>query len=157
VIDQALQKKLVPSGRLTDMNASVVLGLRVDQRTISRAILRARLDQLVAEKSRERANGKVGREERARLTKAIESELMTRSVPATAMNELAWFPRERAAWFSSTAQRANEEMMELFEKTFGLRLVPLVPLTLAERFIDAQGKGGGALDRANPTDLRPRP
>jgi DNA recombination-dependent growth factor C len=134
----------------------IVLGLRADQRRVSRPILRARLAQAEADRLRERGRERIGREERAQLAKAIEAEMLAQTPPTTTVHELAWNPTAGVVWFSSTAQRANEEMQDLFEKTFDMHLVPLVPFTVAERWTDTQGRGGAALDRAAPTDLRAR-
>jgi hypothetical protein len=134
----------------------VVLGLRIDQRTVSRPILRARVAQAQAERRRERPGGKVSREERTEIAKVIEADLLRQTPPSTTVHELAWNTQTGRMWFSSTAQRANEEMTELFERTFDLTPVPLVPFTLADNWVDRHGRGGAALERATPADLRSR-
>lgn len=134
----------------------VVLGLRVDERRVNRTLLRARLALAEADRRRERGRERLGREERAEMARTLAAELLAQTPPTTTVHELAWHPAERTLWFSSTAQRAVDEMTDLFERTFGLRPVPLTPFTVADRWTDAQGRGAAALDRAEPTDLRPR-
>jgi DNA recombination-dependent growth factor C len=134
----------------------LILGLRVDERRVSKPILRARVQQVIGQRLREDAKAKITRDERARIAKSIETEMLAQTPPATKVIELAWNTKAGVVWFASTAKKATEEMMELFEKTFSLPLVPLVPYTLAEAIVEAAGKGGGALDRAEVSDLRPR-
>lgn len=134
----------------------VVLGLRSDQRKISRTMLRARIAQAENERRSERGGMKIGREERNDLKKAIEADLLRQTPPSTNVHEVAWDTHTRVLWFSATAQGAAEKMQDIFERTFGLTLTPLGPHTLADEHVQRVGKGGAALDRAEPCDLRPR-
>jgi recombination associated protein RdgC len=133
----------------------VVLGLRIDTRRVSRPILKARVAQVIGDRLREDPKARISRDERSRVAQALESEMLAQTPPATAIQELAWNTRTGIVWFSSGALKLNEEMQGLFEETFGLSLAPLGPFTLAERHTEATGKGAAALDRAEPTDLRP--
>lgn len=134
----------------------VVLGLRIDTRKVSRTMLRARLDQVLAERRREKPGARIPREERLRIAKALETEMLVAATPSTAIQEVWWNLPASTVWFSSSSAKLNGEMTDLFERTFGLKLVPLGPFTLAEAHTEAAGKGGGALERAKPTDLRVR-
>ena len=132
----------------------VVLGLRTDSRRVSRPVLRARIAQAEADRRREHDGGKLGREERADIAKVIEADMLRQTPASTAVHEVAWDTHTDSVWFSSSAKGAGEEMQDLFEKTFGLTLTPLVPHTLADQWVDRNGKGGAALEGAVPADLR---
>lgn len=132
----------------------VVLGLRVDERKISKPMLRARVAQVLSERRREKPGVRITREEQSQVARAIESEMLAQTPPVTTVQEVGWNTRTGMVWFSSASKKANEEMMDLFERTFGVRVIPLVPLTAAEAFTEKQGKGGAALERTTPLDLR---
>jgi hypothetical protein len=150
ILDESFTWDQVSFGR------QVVLGLRIDTRRVSRAMLRARLEQALAARRREKPGARITREERGRVAQALEAEMLAQTPASTTVHELWWNVAESVVWFSSTASKANEEMQELFERTFDLRLIPMAPFTLAEAHTERTGKGGGALERAEPMDLRAR-
>jgi hypothetical protein len=80
-------------------------------------------------KGRER----LGRNERAELKELVSRKLRKQSAPATRMVDVSWSMNENLVRFFSHAEKTAGNMCELFHKTFGLRLVPEAPYTLAAR------------------------
>ena len=59
--------------------------------------------------------------------------MLFRSAPATRVVDLSWSLDEGIVRFFSQSERTIFAMTDLFHRTFGLRLVPEAPYTLAVR------------------------
>jgi hypothetical protein len=63
----------------------------------------------------------------------VTRKLKKQSAPATRMVDLSWSMNEGIVRFFTHAEKTTGAMIELFFRTFGLRLVPEAPYTLAAR------------------------
>jgi recombination associated protein RdgC len=122
----------------------LVLGLRVDTLKAPPAEVKRILAERAASEE-ERTGKPLGRRERRVLGQLIERELRARVFPRTRVVDLAWHfgehgqrplvtadgPDEERGqsrlYFWSTSKAANELLLELFPKTFGLELEPEGP------------------------------
>ena len=114
-------------------NEYVTLGFRTDKWQIPGPILKARVREAEASYLEKKGREKLGRKERAELKETVARKLRRQTAPATRMIDLVWSMNEGIVRFFSHAEKPAGNMIELFHKTFGLRLVPESPYTLASR------------------------
>lgn len=115
-------------------NEYLSLGMRIDTWVVPKPLLAAHLraaeQQLIERKGLER----IGKKARAELKLMVLRKLRRQLVPSTKSIDLVWNTRTHVALFFSQSQRVHLLVQELFEKTFGLRLVPETPGTAADRW-----------------------
>lgn len=114
-------------------NEFIVLGLRTDRFQIPNPVLKARVREAEAAYLQKKGREKLSRKEKAELKESVARKLRKQSAPTTRTVDVAWALNEGVVRFFSHAEKAAGIMTELFHKTFGLRLVPESPYTLAER------------------------
>ncbi len=128
----------------------VNLGFRTDRWAIPGALLRTRLREAELAYREQTGRDKLGRRERAELKEVVTRELRKKLVPTTRAIDLSWSLDEGLVRFFSHTASAMLTMVDLFEKTFGAKLVAESPYTLADRF----SLGDEALwDALEPTSL----
>lgn len=111
----------------------VVLGVRTDRWAIPAALLRAKLREAEAAMLTRSGRERLGRKEKTELKEMVSKKLRRQMAPSTRTVDLIWSLDEKLLRFFSHAPKASAIMMELFQKTFGLRLIPESPYTLAAR------------------------
>lgn len=114
-------------------NEYVNLGLRTDKWRLPASILKQRLREAEAAYLEKKGRERLGRAEKTELKEMVSRKLRKQTSPATRMIDLSWSMNEGVVRFFSHAEKAGAQMMEIFTKTFGLRLVPEAPYTLAAR------------------------
>lgn len=114
-------------------NEFLVLGIRTDRWQIPGPMLKARVREAEAAYLEKKGREKLGRKEKAELKENVARKLRKQMAPSTRVVDLSWSMNEGVVRFFSHADKAAGNMMELFHKTFGLRLVAESPYTLAER------------------------
>lgn len=111
----------------------VRLGFRTDRWQIPSSILRQRLRETERAYLEKKGRERLGRKERAELKEMTLRKLKQKATPATRAVDLCWSLDDGLVRFFSHANKPAAAMMELFQKTFSLRLVPEAPYTLAAR------------------------
>ena len=114
-------------------NEYVNLGLRTDKWRLPASILKQRLREAEAAYLEKKGRERLGRAEKTELKEMVSRKLRKQTSPATRMIDLSWSMNEGVVRFFSHAEKAGAQLMEIFTKTFGLRLVPEAPYTLAAR------------------------
>lgn len=114
-------------------NEYVNLGLRTDKWRLPASILKQRLREAEAAYLEKKGRERLGRAEKTELKEVVSRKLRKQTSPATRMIDLSWSMNEGVVRFFSHAEKAGAQLMEIFTKTFGLRLVPEAPYTLAAR------------------------
>jgi recombination associated protein RdgC len=115
-------------------NEYVSLGLRIDTWVVPKPLLAAHLRTAEAALLERKGLERIGRKAKAELKLTVLRKLRRQLVPATKSIDLVWSTRSHVALFFSQSQRMHLLAQELFEKTFGLRLIPESPGTAAERW-----------------------
>lgn len=111
----------------------VNLGFRTDKWVIPGSMLRTRLRQAELAYREEKGREKLSRRERAELKEVVTRELRKKLVPSTRAIDLSWSLDESVVRFFSHTASAMLTMVELFERTFGAKLVAESPYTLSSR------------------------
>ena len=114
-------------------NEYVNLGLRTDKWRLPASMLKQRLREAEAAYLEKKGRERLGRAEKTELKEMVARKMRKQTSPATRMIDLSWSTNEGVVRFFSHAEKAGAQMMEIFTKTFGLRLVPEAPYTLAAR------------------------
>jgi len=111
----------------------VNLGFRVDRWQIPSPVLKQRVREAERAYLEKKGRERLGRKEKAELKEMVARKLRKQSAPTTRVVDLSWSLDDGLVRFFSHSTKASGQMMELFEKTFGLKLVSEAPYTLAAR------------------------
>jgi DNA recombination-dependent growth factor C len=110
----------------------VALGLRIDKRQISGALLK-KYHRLELRKAHARGEGrKLSRMEREELKEKARLDLLTRVPPTTRSYELVWDTARGQVWLGASARSVRDLAEDLFKRTFELDLVAVIPWDLAQ-------------------------
>ena len=112
----------------------LTFSLRLDTRRIPPAVIRKHVRlALLDEEERIKALGKkfVGRERKKEITEQVKLRLMGRFLPIPAEFQVVWNTRTGRVYFASTQTKMIELFLDLFTRTFDLRLEQLLPYSLA--------------------------
>ena len=114
-------------------NNFVNLGFRTDRWVIPGPMLKAKLREAeqayLVKKGRER----LSKREKTEIKELVSRKLRRQLVPSMRAVDFSWSLDEGMVRFFSHAARPAGAMMDLFHRTFGLKLVPEAPYTLAAR------------------------
>ncbi len=114
-------------------NEFVNLGFRTDRWVVPTPLLKSKLREAeqsyLAKKGRERMT----RKEKSELKLLVGKKLRKQLSPQTRAVDVSFSLAEGVVRFMSVSPKAGALMSELFHKTFGVKLVPESPYTLATR------------------------
>lgn len=114
-------------------NSYVNLGLRTDRWAIPGPLVRSKLREAEAAYLEKKGREKITKRERNELKELVTRRLRKQFVPATRAVDVSWSLDDGVVRFFSQSARPAAAMSELFTKTFGLKLTPEAPYTLAAR------------------------
>lgn len=109
------------------------LGFRTDRWAIPASVLRRHVREAEKAYLEKKGRERLSRREKGELKLMVAKKLRRQISPATRMIDLSWSLEDGIVRFFSHAEKPGAAMTELFTKTFGLKLVPESPYTLAER------------------------
>ena len=112
----------------------LTFSLRLDTRRIPPAVMRKHVRlALRDEEERIKALGKkfVGRERKKEIQEQVKLRLMGRFLPIPAEFQVVWNTQTGRVYFASTQTKMIEMFLDLFTRTFELRLEQLLPYSLA--------------------------
>lgn len=115
------------------LDGFVNLGFRTDRWAIPGPLLRTKTREAEAAYLATTGRERLGRREKAEIKDVVTRELRKKLVPSTRVLDLTWSIEENVVRFFSHADKATATMLELFQQTFGIELVPESPFTLGRR------------------------
>lgn len=115
------------------VGAFVNLGVRTDRWAIPGSLMRNGLREAERAYLEKKGREKLSRREKSELKLLVAKRLRRQVSAQTRVVDLSWSLDDGVVRFFSHAPKAAGRMTELFTKTFGLRLVPESPYTLAAR------------------------
>lgn len=133
-------------------NSYVNLGFRTDRWVIPAALLRAHTRDAEAEYLARKGRDRLAKREREEIKEMVMRQLRKQTTPSVRMVDLSWSLDEGTVRFFTHSQRPTLAMSDLFQKTFGLKLTPEAPYTLAAR-IGLSEAEQRAWDTLEPTVL----
>ncbi len=146
--------------RFTDGSTSrgpcAVFALRIDKRRVNSRLLRAMIDlemrgrkkdaeaasegtSIAPEGTRPKAGGRMSRDERAELRRALSEELLRNTNPTMEVHTVLLYPKEKILLFGSLGKPANETFRALFCDTFDVTLSALTPYQRALELLGERG------------------
>ena len=114
-------------------NEFVNLGFRTDRWVVPGPLLRAKMREAEAAYLTKKGRERISRKERNELKELVMRRLRRQLSPAMRMADLSWSLNDGVVRFFSHSPKTAGVMMELFHRTFGLKLIPESPYTLAAR------------------------
>jgi hypothetical protein len=126
--------------------------LRIDSRRVPGSLLAAHV--AMEEKAWKEANGTdtIPGAKRREIKRQIKTKLLEETPPNQKAFGVFWRVKSKKLFFQSTSKGANQELMELFERTFDLNLEPQLPSLLAHESAEENGRIS-ALGDATPLRL----
>jgi recombination associated protein RdgC len=114
-------------------NSFINLGVRTDRWQIPGSIMRSRLREAEQAYLEKKGREKITRREKSELKLMVAKKLRRQVSAQTRSFDMSWSLEDGIVRFFSHAPKAAGRMTELFAKSFGLRLVPESPYSLAAR------------------------
>lgn len=109
------------------LNQYLVLALRIDKWAIPPLLVKAALKNAERGIKEEQGREHLSRMERGELLDRERARLKRRTLPAVRVVDLCWNLDTNEMRFASASRPVNELFSDLFEKTFGMRLLPANP------------------------------
>ena len=128
------------------------LGFRTDRWSIPASLLRANIREAEAVHLEKKGRERLSKREREEIKEFVLRQMRRQTTPVVRVIDFSWSLEEGVVRFFSHSQRPTLTMMELFTKTFGLKLVPEAPFTLAAR-LGLSEEQQRAWDALEPTFL----
>jgi len=125
------------------MGTYFVFSLRIDKKTIPAKIINKHYHAQIKKKMKESGREHLSRNEKKMIKDHVKSVLNLRMPATPNVYDLIWNDEESSLWFFSTLKSANEELEELFSKSFQLTLIRLFPFSIADM---AMGLADGERD-----------
>ena len=131
----------------------VVLGLRVDRRKLSGALVRKyfRLEMQKALAMME-GDARLSRSRREELKEKARMDLLKRIPPASQAFDVCWNTVAGDLWLGSATGSVREIFEDLFRRSFELELKPVIPWSLAQGLL-AKTRAAEQLEDAGPLSL----
>lgn len=107
------------------------LGMRTDRWALPSALLKAHVARRTAEVMAEQGKVKLFKSEKMAIREEVTRQLKRRTLPAAGVIDMVWSLERGEVRLWTQASRALEQFEDLFESTFGLRLVPDSPYIAA--------------------------
>jgi DNA recombination-dependent growth factor C len=115
---------------------------RLDTRVIPPQIFNAYLLKAELEYKNETQKERIYKKEKDILKDKIYDKLLKKIPVQPHLYDMCWALEKRVLYFFSSSTKVNEEFCEYFKKSFSLKLVPVFPYTLANKFINLKEKEG---------------
>ncbi len=130
----------------------LVMAMRLETLTVPAGLLKMHCEAEERKVKRELKKEALSRYERAEIRERVEAALRKRLLPSLRSFEVVWNTESGVVRFFSTNKGLNEELMELFEDSFGLVLIPDYAYTMAqEPALGLSDEQLAALDAVEPT------
>jgi hypothetical protein len=114
-------------------NNFINLGFRTDRWAIPPALLRANVREAEQVYLEKKGRDRLTKREKSELKDLVLRQMRKQTTPVVRTVDLSWSLDEGLVRFFSHSPRSVLAMSDLFHKTFGLKLVPEAPYTLAAR------------------------
>ncbi len=128
----------------------LTLALRVDTRVVPAKVVRQHALAAQREAAKKEGIGFLPKERRKEIQEQVRWKLMRRAIPKSNSYEVVWNLKTGSILFGSTQPALCDVFAEHFQKTFGLRAVPLYPYEMMSRLFKKQGQDPVTLGGIKP-------
>jgi len=130
-----------------------VFALRIDKKNIAAKVLKKHYTIEADKRMAESGRNFLSKNEKRLVKEHVISALSLR-IPATPnIYDLVWNYENSELWFFSNLKAANEELEDLFSKSFNLSLIRLFPYTTAELSSNLSDSQLDELQKISPTQF----
>jgi len=130
-----------------------VFALRIDKKNIAAKVLKKHYTIEADKRMAENGRTFLSKNEKRLVKEHVISALSLR-IPATPnIYDLVWNYETSELWFFSNLKAANEELEDLFSKSFNLSLIRLFPYTAAELSSNLSDSQLDELQKLSPTQF----
>jgi DNA recombination-dependent growth factor C len=126
-LDSSLSMEKVLHGKY------LLLTLRRDKKTLSGPLVNARISQAIRAHMREQRKRSLSKAEQASLRETVKAELLAQVSASTSLFEVAWNFEAGEVFFGSRSAPAIDLLLDLFQNTFSLSLVPVTVADKTEK------------------------
>lgn len=112
-----------------------IFSLRIDRKRIPSAVMRQQLAASIDRRLSETKREYLTRAEKNQLKEEVGERLLRRLPAVPSIYDVIWYHGPQRLIFCSTQKAANEELEQLFQQSFNLRLLRLFPFTLADGIV----------------------
>jgi DNA recombination-dependent growth factor C len=106
----------------------VMAGMRMDKKTLPMPLVRAMVEQRIADWCEENGRAKAPASVRADIRSHLESDMLARTLPTVKVVQFCWHLAEGWILFENTSDRVNDSFRTLVRNAFGIALEPFSPL-----------------------------
>lgn len=131
----------------------VALALRVDTRVVPAKVVRQHALMAQRDAAKKEGIGFLPKERRKEIQEQVRWKLIRRAIPKSTSYEVVWNLKAGSILFGSTQPAVCDIFAEHFQKTFGLRAMPLYPYEMMLRLFKKQGQDPVTLGRMRPWHL----
>ena len=129
----------------------LVFSLRIDKKTIPAKVVAKHVKMAVDRRLKDADRQALHKNEKREIRDEVMRRLYSR-MPATPNTyDLIWNYEEKILWFFTNLKAANEELEDLFTKSFKLSLIRMFPYTAAFMTCDLADPQKDALSKLSPT------
>jgi hypothetical protein len=119
----------------------VILGVRKDRKSLSAALMKARMTETMKAHAREHKGRKLSPQEIVGMRETIKIKMLAEVTPSTTFYEMVWNYETQEVFFSALGSKICSEFADLFQETFELTLTESSIASRAEALIDREGLG----------------
>lgn len=130
-----------------------VFALRIDRKPLSANLLRKEFSRSSKRRLRETRRSFLSRDEKEALREKVSQTLLARIPPVPHVHDVVWDYENRRLFFFSVQKRANEELENLFRRSFSLSLIRIFPYTAAHLLCNLNDKEKDLLAALTPSRL----
>jgi len=113
-------------------NEYIVFSLRIDKWAIPTSWLKARMNQIIAERYPD-PERKISKRIKNEIRLEVTTDIKQHIIPSMKIVDVVWNFHERKLRFWSNSKNVCDEFVEFFENTFDITLTPDSPYTMAEK------------------------
>ena len=121
-------------------SSCVRLTLRTDRRRVPPRMLRHECEKIQASWKERFGRERLTRAEKDQIKEMVVKNLIERALPDSRGVDFYWDMERGELFFFASGEKANDLFVNLFEKTFGMKLSPVFPFALALSLLDENGR-----------------
>ena len=114
----------------------IVLALRVDERKVSKSLLKKFALKEEERLKKEREVPRLSRSQRLQIKEDVRLQLIKKALPVPSVYELSWNLAENTLLFFSISTKAQSILEDFFKECFGLTIILQVPYLAAATLLD---------------------
>jgi len=113
-----------------------IFSMRIDKRTIPSSLLKKYVELAFRKRLKESNRSYLAAAEKRDIKAAVSGMLLRKILPVPSIYDVCWRMSDNIVWLTSLSTKVQDNMVELFKRSFDLQLRPLIPYVLADRILN---------------------